>query len=1665
MSNTRWQWRVQSTLGIASYRGLVLATRQKIQTIHVRNVTVQTNKQWTNNDNLPCSDNNSKTKGDRCVRGTCVGSIYSCLPCQTHDGSGCPINSGYCVIQRTCFSHKAKNPNNPCQECDSTNNKQWTNNDNFPCSDHNPKTRGDRCVRGTCVGSIYSCLSCQTHDGSGCPINSGYCVIQGTCFSHKAKNPNNPCQECDSTNNNQWTNNNNLPCSDKNPKTRGDRCVRGTCVGSIYSCLSCQTHDGSGCPINSGYCVIQGTCFIHKAKNPNNPCQECDSINNNQWTNNNNLPCNDNNLTTKGDRCMSGACVGTPYSCLSCETHDGSGCPIKSGYCIIQQSSQRTCFAKNQYKSGNPCQICDPSSSISTWSDRDGVACDDGNKCTRGDTCRSGQCTATPFWCNSVCQYCNGHNCSLKTGFGFVKNNCTCRINGQDYAHQTVNPSNQCQWCDLLDAAARVNSEWTNRPTVPCDDHDKCTKLDMCVAGSCKGQGYSCQSSYPASSCLRTSECVGDGTCRYKMRSNGTICRPAVDNCDQPERCDGSLGTCPAAVVDTVVITTGIAEIMDRNFHSPSSYQYNTDRIFLRISGFSVSCGTVKLRWFVLPGKSACSDSSLANGTLPNGNIHQTLTGLTLQDNTSYKVAISASDLRDIVQKRVCSCVIVVDATEPTGGWIYDGPAADIDYQSSKLFQANWGGVQTRHGVGKYEWKLLLTSYKSNQTTELTPFSSTNLSKHASKIISNVTDGSKLLFVVRSYTKAGLFSDLTSDGVIVDTSPPLPAEIYDGSTAGIDLEYAKWSDTFSANWNSFHDPHSPISRYMWAIQMQGTGLSTTYTITGLNRFAKFTGLSLVSGEKYCAVVRGYNEAGLFAEAKSDCVLIDHDAPQGGTVNDGYVSDVDYQANDTTIVANWNGFTDGKKGSGIVEYKYKITSENGSTILNWTLAGNATSVTQNGLPLKNNTKYFVTVEAIDAVGLSTNVTSDGVLIDTSHPLAAEIYDGRHAGSDLKYSSWTNMFSANWEPFTDPHSPISKYTWAVQQLNAGYITSFINTGRNFSATASNISLVSKETYCAVVRGYNEADLYTEATSNCVLIDHDAPQAGTVNDGQFSDVDYQSEDTMIAANWNGFTDGNNGSGIVEYRYKITEENGATVVSWTSAGNRTEMAQTCLSLKNNTKYFVTVNAIDAVGLSTNGTSDGVLVDTSHPLAAKIYDGSQAGSDLKYSTWTNTFSANWEPFTDPHSPISKYTWAVQQLNAGYVSSFINTALKCSATARKLNLISGEKYCAVVRGYNEAGFYTEAKSDCVLIDHDAPQGGTVNDGYVSDVDYQANDTTIATNWNGFTDGKKGSGIVEYKYKITVENGSTVLNWTSAGNATNITKSDLILKSNTKYFVTVKAIDAVGLSTDVTSDGVLIDTSHPLAAEIYDGSQTGSDLKYSTWTNMFSANWKPFTDPQSRISKYTWTVQKLNKGYLFSFTSTGFNCSATARNLNLVSGEKYCAVVRGYNGAGLYTEATSDCILIDRDAPQGGTVNDGYVGDVDYQLDDTMIAVNWDGFTDGSKGSGIVEYKYKITDCSRNAIVPFTSVGKETRIIHRGLSLRVAERYYVTVKAIDAVGLSTDVASDGFISPVVIHKRSCLKAPTADSRLMQGSLLHSDNDQAFLYSKVSANKSVGRAGEV
>ena len=133
-------------------------------------------------------------------------------------------------------------------------------------------------------------------------------------------------------------------------------------------------------------------------------------------------------------------------------------------------------------------------------------------------------------------------------------------------------------------------------------------------------------------------------------------------------RCDGSLGTCPGAVEDKITVTVGTAQLMDHTFNSVVSYQYFTDKLYLKISGFCVSCGQLTLNWFLLSSTSPCSTTSTVSGTFSNNNMKQTLTGLALQVNERYKVSIQASDMRNNTPKVVCTDVVIIKTSNHSTG-------------------------------------------------------------------------------------------------------------------------------------------------------------------------------------------------------------------------------------------------------------------------------------------------------------------------------------------------------------------------------------------------------------------------------------------------------------------------------------------------------------------------------------------------------------------------------------------------------------------------------------------------------------------------------------------------------------------------------------------------------------------------------------------------------------------------------------------------------------------------------------------------------------------------------------------------------------------------------------------------------------------------------------
>jgi hypothetical protein len=409
-----------------------------------------------------------------------------------------------------------------------------------------------------------------------------------------------------------------------------------------------------------------------------------------------------------------------------------------------------------------------------------------------------------------------------------------------------------------------------------------------------------------------------------------------------------------------------------------------------------------------------------------------------LTNTEKYKIVVQASNIREQFGIPVCSNRVIIDTSKPTGGWVHDGLGlTDLQYQSSKSFSASWGGFQSTYGIGKYEVAMLYQPQPSNYPIKVQGYVNVKLNVSLNTTIAKIPDGSKLTTKVRAYTKAGLYTEIASNGVTVDTSKPLPGSVTDGSNLLSDLQYADWTNSYSLTWEPFSDPHTPIVNYnVGVIRKNGGFLLSGLKAVGIIHEFVFQELALVSEVEYCAIIEGENAAGLKATAYSNCLLIDHDAPQHGMVNDGLYDDIDYQSSNTVFNANWNGFKDGVRGSGLAEYKYIVTDQNDVNITSWTSSSLKTNVTIPGLNLLDSNTYYITVRAIDRVGHFKEIKSDGVYIDTTHPVYSGkmIVEGEKSQNNNEtviYVRSNNSVTAYWPQFVDDHSGMKKYEWRIVQ----------------------------------------------------------------------------------------------------------------------------------------------------------------------------------------------------------------------------------------------------------------------------------------------------------------------------------------------------------------------------------------------------------------------------------------------------------------------------------------------------------------------------------------------------------------------------------------------------------------------------------------------------------
>jgi len=161
-----------------------------------------------------------------------------------------------------------------------------------------------------------------------------------------------------------------------------------------------------------------------------------------------------------------------------------------------------------------------------------------------------------------------------------------------------------------------------------------------------------------------------------------------------------------------------------------------------------------------------------------------------------------------------------------------------------------------------------------------------------------------------------------------------------------------------------------------------------------------------------------------------------------------------------------------------------------------------------------------------------------------------------------------------------------------------------------------------------------------------------------------------------------------------------------------------------------------------------------------------------------------------------------------------------------------------------------------------------------------------------------SGVAEYQYAVgTTAGGTDVLDWTSAGTATEVTKTSLGLTWGTTYYLAVKAKNGSGMWSGVgVSDGTVVADSTPPTTPV-----VTDDGDYIASTSQLHATWTS-SDPESGITEYQYAIGTSAGGNdIVGWTSAGTNTEVMHTGLSLATGTTYYFAVKTKNGAGAWSE--------------------------------------------------------------------------------------------------------------------------------------------------------------------
>jgi hypothetical protein len=331
--------------------------------------------------------------------------------------------------------------------------------------------------------------------------------------------------------------------------SQNQECASGYCVDGVCCNSACDVGSTGGC----------AACIVAKGSAENGTCKIVG----------NGSQCNDGNACTSADICRGGTCTGSPLTCKPPDQCHEAG-------------------------------TCNPATGICSYPARpNGTSCSDDNACTLADTCREGNCTAgSPVTCKASDQCHDVGDCNKATGIcsnpakpnGASCNDgnaCTRTDTCQGGTCNGANPvtctaSDQCHDVGTCNPATGSCSNPAKPDGVYCSDNNTCTRTDTCQAGVCRSGAVAtevcnraddnCDGKVDNITPLSCSprECRAGKT--YCTTSGGDACsytanslsktRCSIGSCDGKGLCCGNVRTLVAArkeyeVIDWVKLCSG----------------------------------------------------------------------------------------------------------------------------------------------------------------------------------------------------------------------------------------------------------------------------------------------------------------------------------------------------------------------------------------------------------------------------------------------------------------------------------------------------------------------------------------------------------------------------------------------------------------------------------------------------------------------------------------------------------------------------------------------------------------------------------------------------------------------------------------------------------------------------------------------------------------------------------------------------------------------------------------------------------------------------------------------------------------------------------------------------------------------------------------------------